>query len=76
MVGIILVSALVVLPASFGMLISRNYRNVILASVIFTLLTIIGGLFLSYFLDSPAGATMVVLGAAIYFITMLFKPSL
>ncbi len=73
MVGIILVSALVVLPASFGLLISRDYRRVVAASVAFTFVTITGGLFLSYFLDSPAGATMVVVGAIIYFMTMWIR---
>jgi len=75
MVGIILISALVVLPASFGLLISRDYRTVITASILFTLVTMSGGLLASYFLDSPAGATMVVLGALLYFITLLFTQS-
>jgi zinc transport system permease protein len=70
-VGIILVSALVVLPASFGLLVSRNYRNVILAAILFTVSVMIGGLFLSYYLDLPAGATMVTAGSAIYFISLL-----
>jgi zinc transport system permease protein len=69
-VGIILVSALVVLPASFGILISRNYSKVILASIMFTITVMIGGLFLSYYLDLPAGATMVTAGSALYFISL------
>jgi ABC-type Mn2+/Zn2+ transport system permease subunit len=73
-VGIILVSALVVLPASFGMLVSRNYRKVILAGILFTVSIMIGGLFLSYFLDSPAGATMVTTGTILYFLSLaVFK---
>lgn len=75
MVGIILVSALVVLPASFGLLISREYKKVIAASILFTLVTMTGGLLASYSLDSPAGATMVVLGALIYFLTLIFTQS-
>jgi len=70
-VGIILVTALVVLPGSFGMLISRDYRKVILSGVLFTVVIMTGGLFLSYLLDLPAGATMVTLGTVIYF-TVLF----
>ena len=74
MVGIILVSALVVLPASFGLLVSRNYRMVILAGVLFTVVVMIGGLFLSYFLDTPAGATMVTTGTMFYFLSLaVFK---
>ncbi len=65
-VGIILVSALVVLPASFGLLFSKNYRAVILFSIVFNVVCMLGGLFLSCYLDLPAGATMVVLGTVIY----------
>lgn len=66
-VGIILVSALVVLPASFGLLFFKNYRSVMVCSMIYTLLTMMSGLFLSYFLDFPTGATMVILGTLYYF---------
>jgi len=66
-VGIILVSALVVLPASFGLLIANHYRQVILISVLYTLVMMVSGLFLSYFIDTPPGATMVVLAAVVYF---------
>ncbi len=72
-VGIILVSALVVLPASFGRLLYSEYRKVIAASVGYTLFIMIGGLFLSYFLDSPTGATMVVAGTCVYFLGLIFK---
>ncbi len=76
-VGIILVSALVVLPASFGLLVSRDYRKVIAAGILFTAAVMIGGLFLSYLLDTPAGATMVTAGTLLYFLSLLlFKKAL
>jgi zinc transport system permease protein len=65
-VGIILVSALVVLPASFGMVVTKNFRRVILWGVIYTLGIMCGGLVLSYYIDTPPGATMVTLGTVIY----------
>lgn len=65
-VGIILVSALVVLPASFGLLITRDFRKLILWGISYTLFIMIGGLFLSYYLDTPAGATIVAAGTLVY----------
>jgi zinc transport system permease protein len=70
-VGIILVTALVVLPASFGLLVSTRVRGVIGFGTLFAIFSMIGGLFLSYVLDLPAGATMVVLGTGIYFVSLL-----
>ena len=70
-VGIILVSALVVLPASFGLLVTRDFRKVILYGILFTVAVMIGGLFLSYYLDTPAGATMVTAGTVLYFLFLV-----
>ena len=72
-VGIILVSALVVLPASFGLLLSKRYHKVILWGVSYTLFIMVGGLFLSYYIDSPTGATMVMAGTCLYFIVLIIK---
>ncbi|OHD68723.1 MAG: hypothetical protein A2W19_12755 [Spirochaetes bacterium RBG_16_49_21] len=70
-VGIILVSALVVLPAGFGLLISKNYRTVIAAGILFAVTVMIGGLFLSYLMDTPTGATVVSAGTALYFLSLI-----
>lgn len=70
MVGIILVSALTVLPASFGSLFSRQYRGVLAGSLIFSLSTLAGGLLLAYQVDLPAGSTIVVLGTLIYLFSL------
>ncbi|OVE78694.1 hypothetical protein BVY01_04670 [bacterium I07] len=75
-VGIILVSALVVLPASFGQLWTMDYRKVILVSLIYAVFILLGGLILSYFLDTPPGATIVVLGTTVYFLVLAGKNSL
>lgn len=72
-VGIILVSALVVLPASFGMLLSKDYRNVIVFGIIFALVIMTGGLILSYYIDTPAGATIVTAGTAVFFTGFILK---
>ena len=66
-VGIILVSALVVLPASFGLLISTDFRKVLAWGCAYSVAIMTGGLFLSYVLDTPAGATIVTAGTLLYF---------
>jgi len=63
-VGIILVSALVVLPASFGLLLTSDFRKVMLWGVLYTTAVMCGGLFISYY--TPPGATMVTLGTVVY----------
>ncbi len=72
-VGIILVSALVVLPASFGLALSQNYRNVMLLGVFFALVNMLSGLIVSNFWDIPTGASIVVIGTMVYFFTISLK---
>ena len=73
LVGIILVSALIVLPASFGLAVSDNYRRILGLGVLYSFIVMTGGLMLSHRLDTPAGATMVTFGTLIYFSTLLFN---
>jgi ABC-type Mn2+/Zn2+ transport system permease subunit len=71
--GIILVSALTVLPASFGLLFAKSLKGVITAGVIYSVCIMEGGLLLSFVLDTPPGATMVVSGTAVYFAGIAVK---
>lgn len=72
-VGIILVSALVVLPASFGNILAHSYKKVIVWGIGYTLIIMLGGLMLSFYFDTPAGGTMVLLGTFIYAVTLTLK---
>lgn len=72
-VGIILVSALVALPASFGLLVSKNYRSVIVVGIVYATLSMLGGLAASFAFDLPAGASIVALAAAAYGAGLLIK---
>ncbi|MBN1150769.1 metal ABC transporter permease [candidate division WOR-3 bacterium] len=72
-IGIILVSALVILPGSFAVLVSRNYKPVIFISVLFSVITMTGGLFLSYYTDTPSGATITILASSLYFLSIIIS---
>jgi zinc transport system permease protein len=73
-VGVILVSALLVLPAATARQWSLNYRTVLGLSVVFGLVSAAGGLAVSYWLDIPSGATIVLLATLFFLISLLFSP--
>lgn len=73
-VGIILVSALLVLPAATALQWSRRYRKVLALSIFFGLGYTTGGLMLSYWLDTPSGATIVILGTLVFLVSLVFSP--
>lgn len=71
-VGIILVVALLITPASTAFLISKKlYSMMIIASLISVISTIVG-LYYSYIYNIPSGATIVLCTFVIYIITLFF----
>ena len=60
-VGIILVLSLLTIPQNLALIFSKNYRILLLLSVIFALTGTMGGLIASYFLDIPSGAGIIFL---------------
>ncbi len=73
-VGIILVSALIIIPAATAFQIAEDFRLMMILSTIFGVISSIGGLFLSYALNTASGATIVLLATVIFFITAALSP--
>jgi zinc transport system permease protein len=72
-VGVMLVSALIIFPATSALQISKNFKSAILFSGIFAVLSVVLGISFSYFSDLPAGATIVMFNAVIFFFCFLYK---
>jgi len=70
LLGIILVTALIVIPPAAARSVSRNLRQQIVFSIIFGLIGSVGGTVLSYQLDVPCGPS-IVLTCVILFIASL-----
>jgi zinc transport system permease protein len=66
-VGVVLSSALLVIPAATGYRFSRNYRTMLLLSIVIGVLSGLAGLTFSYHYDVPSGAAIVLFAALIFF---------
>lgn len=65
-VGIVLVSAFLVIPAATAQLVAPSMRAMLAMSVAFALASVLGGLWLAWIFDLPSGAAIVLTGAAIF----------
>jgi zinc transport system permease protein len=74
LVGIILVSAMLVLPAATAYQIAQTYRKVIGLSVASAVMSLLAGLVLSYRFDLPSGATIVLCACLIFFACFAASP--
>jgi zinc transport system permease protein len=71
--GALLVSALIILPASSSLQISKSFQNTILFAIIFALISIIIGVIISVIINIPTGATIVTINALIFFFILSIK---
>lgn len=72
-VGILLVSALLILPAMTALKLSKRFFKAMLVSVAVSLVAVILGILLSFLLDVPSGATIVLLLALGFVLAFLFE---
>ena len=72
-VGLLLVNALLILPAASSRNISENMREYVIYSVVFSLFSGLLGLFISYFINIATGPVIVIVAAIIYFATYLYS---
>lgn len=69
-VGILLISAFLVLPAATARLLTRSFRQMTLVSVAVGTVTPAVGLYVSYATDLPSGATIVLLQASLFVVAL------
>ena len=72
-VGLILVMALLVLPAASAMQFSHSIPRMMLIAILLNLVSTTGGLATAYELDLPAGASIIVMASLIYFLSVAVK---
>ena len=71
-VGVILMAAYLVIPAATARLVARTLAQMTVLSVLFGGLATVAGLLLSFVLDVPSGATIVLVQAALFVPAALF----
>ena len=72
-VGILIINSMLVLPAAAARNITHDVKHYNLVSVAIALISGLSGLILAYQFNTAAGATIVVIAAAIYFVTLIFR---
>lgn len=71
MMGALLISSIMTLPALSAMRICKRYGSTVIVSAIVSLISFTAGLLLSFMFDMPAGASVVVVQMAVFFIFAL-----
>jgi len=72
-VGIMLISALLILPASSALQLARSFRTAILLSVALGVVSVASGIFASFMLNLPSGATIIFVSFLLFAVSFLAK---
>ncbi|MHB1413514.1 MAG: metal ABC transporter permease, partial [Thermoleophilia bacterium] len=72
-VGGLLIGALMVIPVAAAMQNGRSFSRTILYSVAFGLASVVAGLFASFYLNTAAGGTIVLISLLLFVISVVWK---
>lgn len=73
LVGVILVGALIIMPAATAKNLSRSYLGMLLASIVMAVVGVITGLYGSVWLASPSGPTIVLVMAVLFAFSLAIR---
>ncbi|WP_370525727.1 metal ABC transporter permease [Actinotalea sp. JY-7876] len=75
-VGLLLVSALMIVPVAVAQLVTASFRRTMTLAMVIGAVVCVGGLAITYWNDVSPGATIVVLAIGLYAATSIARPAL
>ncbi len=72
-VGIMLISALLIFPAVTAIQIAKSFKAVMMAAALVAIISVVTGVILSFFLDIPTGATIVMINFLFFISGLAYK---
>ncbi|MGW5363771.1 metal ABC transporter permease [Actinopolymorpha pittospori] len=69
-VGLLLVSALMIVPVAIAQRLGRSFAGTVAAAMVIGVVVSVGGIFTSYYADTPSGATIVLAAIAVFVLTV------
>lgn len=72
-VGIMLISSLLILPTVSSLQISRGFKMTLFLGALFAIISVVLGIFVSFFLNIPTGATIVLVNFAMFVLAYSMK---
>lgn len=73
MVGVMLVSALLILPAVTALQLAHGFKTAMITSGLAALLSVLLGITFSFFLDLPTGAAIVMVNALFFTLALIYR---
>lgn len=72
-IGVLLVSALIVIPVTSALQLGRSLRDTIIIAEIISVLSVISGIIISFYGNLPTGGTIVLITIVIFILSLLYN---
>jgi zinc transport system permease protein len=72
-VGILLVSALLIIPAVTALQVARSFRTTMVAAALFSVLSVVAGITLAFVMNLPAGGVIVVINILLFMLAFSWR---
>ena len=72
-VGILMVSSLMVVPVATSLVVAKSFKSTIGLSVVFAVVSVVSGLFASYYFDLAPGGSIVLIAVGLLVVTIAVK---
>jgi zinc transport system permease protein len=70
-VGLLLISALMIVPNAVGQVVARSFRGTLLTAIVVGVVVSVAGTTTSFYADTPSGATIVLLAIGVFLLAAL-----
>lgn len=72
-VGIMLVSALMILPSVAALQLGRGFKTTVVLAAVYAIISVVGGIFWSFSLNIPTGGAIIILNFLLFFLSFSLK---
>lgn len=76
LVGVLLISSLIVIPNITAMMLGKGFKKTLLISIFTAVLSVIGGIVISYIMNLAPGGTIVIISVGVFLAVISIKYSL
>ena len=75
LVGVLLISSLIVIPNITAMMLGKGFKKTLLISIFIAIISVIGGILISYVMNLAPGGTIVIISVGIFLTVISIKHS-
>jgi zinc transport system permease protein len=75
LVGVLLISSLIVIPNITAMMLGKGFKKTLLMSIFIAVISVIGGILISYVMNLAPGGTIVIISVGIFLTVICIKHS-